>query len=50
MALLWDPDAVSLLQREIWQANEGALHPWWQFAMNHFNESSASHERRPASA
>ncbi len=48
MALLWDAEAVSLLHREIWQADNEALHPWWRSAMNHFNEASASLDRRPA--
>lgn len=46
LALLWDADAVSLIHREIWQADENALHPWWRSAMNHFNEASASLDRR----
>ncbi len=46
MALLWDAEAMSKIHREIWRTREDRLHPWWQFAMHHYNEASASMARR----
>ncbi len=46
MALLWDPAAISEIHREVWRMPEERLHPWWKYAMHHYNEASASLARR----
>ncbi len=42
MALLWSVDALTELHRRIWQASESQLHPWWRYAMHHYNEAFSS--------
>lgn len=42
MALLWSVDALTDLHRRIWQAGEDELHPWWRYAMHHYNEAYSS--------
>jgi len=33
MALLWDPEAVGLLHREVWCSPNHSLHPFWRSAL-----------------
>ncbi len=42
LALLWSADALTAMHRRIWQAGENELHPWWRFAMHHYNEAQSS--------
>jgi len=42
MALLWNADALANLHRQVWRAGDEELHPWWRYAMHHYNEAFAS--------
>jgi membrane glycosyltransferase len=46
MALLWSADALTNLHRRIWRMSEGELHPWWRYAMHHYNEAYSSRSLR----
>ncbi len=45
MALLWSSETLTALHRRLWQTSDEELHPWWRFAMHHYNEA---HATRPA--
>jgi membrane glycosyltransferase len=42
MALLWSSETLTALHRRLWQAGDAELHPWWRFAMHHYNEAHAA--------
>ena len=42
MALLWSADALAALHKRLWRASEDELHPWWRYAMHHYNEASSA--------
>ncbi|HEY8899710.1 MAG TPA: glucans biosynthesis glucosyltransferase MdoH [Chthoniobacterales bacterium] len=44
MALLWSSESLISLHRRLWQASETELHPWWRFAMHHYNEAQAARQ------
>jgi hypothetical protein len=44
MALLWSSESLISLHRRLWQAGETELHPWWRFAMHHYNEAQAARQ------
>jgi membrane glycosyltransferase len=46
MALLWSSETLADLHRRLWRAAESELHPWWRFAMRHFNETRAAEPPR----
>lgn len=48
--LLWDPEALITLHRELWAASASQLHPWWQQALRHYNESTEIATRRQVNA
>ncbi len=45
-ALLWSAESITQVHRKVWRMSEETLHPWWRFAMNHYNEASATRARR----
>ena len=45
LALLWDAEAVTALHRELWQAPENRIHPWWSTNMRQFNVTSSIEAR-----
>jgi membrane glycosyltransferase len=44
--LLWEPEALILLHKELWFAPNGTLAKWWEDALRHYNETSAISVRR----
>jgi membrane glycosyltransferase len=47
LALLWNADTLAALHRRIWRAGEEELHPWWRYAMHHYNEAYAARRAIP---
>jgi len=45
LALLWDAEAVTTLHRELWQAPENRIHPWWSTNMRQFNVTASIEAR-----
>ncbi len=42
MALLWSADALADLHRRLWSTADADLHPWWRYAMHHYNEAQSA--------
>ncbi len=39
--LLWDPEAIAHLHRQLWTSPSAELAEWWQDALRHYNDVSA---------
>jgi membrane glycosyltransferase len=41
-ALLWSAETLTAVHQRLWQTGDAELHPWWRFAMHHYNEAHAT--------
>jgi membrane glycosyltransferase len=44
--LLWEPDALIALHKQLWFAPPGSIASWWEEALRHYNETLALSVRR----